>query len=251
MNDPNQNQDPNLLTNAAPASAPQNETQLDQEIARTDALGVAARKYEAVLKSVRPDLPAPPTHAAPAPVPGTADISNADPKTKAVIEILTSLATDPFALIKRAVADAQRAPAEPNAPSAAGTPENPANSDPVMAADLNGTDNLARSFSPNQSKATALESPAPALPPGQPFSDPGPQPLDGVGREFTGAAGQQAQALQAAGERMSAALEQNTQLTVSLFNEMLALMDDQNRKLGEVNQKISELGSQIKSLKNP
>lgn len=59
-----------------------------------------------------------------------------------------------------------------------------------------------------------------------------------------------AQAVQFSGEKMKAALELNTQITVSLFNRMLELVDQQNRKLGEVDRKIAELGGQIKSLKN-
>ena len=43
------------------------------------------------------------------------------------------------------------------------------------------------------------------------------------------------QAIQASGERICAALEQNTQITVSLLNwASLELIDQQNRKLGDV-----------------
>ncbi|HZQ46823.1 MAG TPA: hypothetical protein VFC07_07430 [Verrucomicrobiae bacterium] len=59
-----------------------------------------------------------------------------------------------------------------------------------------------------------------------------------------------AQAIQFSGEKMRSGLEQNNQITISLFNRTLDLIDQQNRKLGEVDRKIAELGGQIKSLKN-
>ena len=58
------------------------------------------------------------------------------------------------------------------------------------------------------------------------------------------------QAIQVSGEKIRAALEQNTQITVSLLNRTLELIDQQNRKLGDVDRKIAELNGQIKSLKN-
>ena len=91
-------------------------------------------------------------------------------------------------------------------------------------------------------------------------SPPAPLPSDGrgwrqaPGQEENDIAGQSAeshsQAIQFSGERIRAALEQNTQITVSLFNRTLELIDQQNRKLGEVDRRIAELGGQIKSLKN-
>jgi hypothetical protein len=59
-----------------------------------------------------------------------------------------------------------------------------------------------------------------------------------------------AQAIQAVGGKMRAAFEQNTQVTVSLFNRTLELIDQQNQKLSEVNRRIAELSGQVKSLKN-
>lgn len=59
------------------------------------------------------------------------------------------------------------------------------------------------------------------------------------------------QALQTANDRLIAALQQNTQLATALFERMVALMQEQNRKLAEMDQKISDLGNQLKSLKNP
>ena len=61
----------------------------------------------------------------------------------------------------------------------------------------------------------------------------------------------QAQAMQAAGDRMRAALERNGQATVSLLNQALEVIEQQNRRLGEVERRISELAGQIKSSRNP
>lgn len=74
----------------------------------------------------------------------------------------------------------------------------------------------------------------------------------GTGQDDSEIAGQagHAQAIQFAGEKMRAALERNTQVTVSLFNRTLELIDQQNQKLGEVDRKIAEVNGQIKSLKN-
>jgi hypothetical protein len=72
-----------------------------------------------------------------------------------------------------------------------------------------------------------------------------------LGGALAGSLAAQGQALQASGERLRAVVEQNTSLTNALFLRTLDLIDGQNRKLGEVDRKISELSNQIKSLKNP
>jgi hypothetical protein len=82
-------------------------------------------------------------------------------------------------------------------------------------------------------------------------------PRDGAipGPEFDMAGGRmaesQAQGIQAAGERMRAALEQNGQMTVAVLNRTLELIEQQNRKLEEVERRVEQLGGRIKSLKNP
>jgi hypothetical protein len=74
------------------------------------------------------------------------------------------------------------------------------------------------------------------------------------GRSFDGGGGQavdtHAQAIQASAEKVRAALEQNGQVTVSLFNRMADLIWQQNRKLGELDRRVSNLGGQIDNLKN-
>src|SRR5882724_4631328 len=50
-----------------------------------------------------------------------------------------------------------------------------------------------------------------------------------------------AQAIQSSGEKVRAALDQNGQVTVSLFNRMVDLIGQQNRKLGELDRRVSNL----------
>jgi hypothetical protein len=59
-----------------------------------------------------------------------------------------------------------------------------------------------------------------------------------------------AQAIQSAAEKVRAALDQNGQTTVSLFNRMAELIGQQNRKLGELDRRVANLGGQIENLKN-
>ncbi len=61
----------------------------------------------------------------------------------------------------------------------------------------------------------------------------------------------QKQAIQSAAEKVRAALDQNGQLTVSLFSRMTELIGQQNQKLGDLDRKVSNLGGQIDNLKNP
>ena len=60
----------------------------------------------------------------------------------------------------------------------------------------------------------------------------------------------QVQAIQSAAEKVRAALDQNGQVTVSLFNRMAELIGQQNRKLGELDRRVSNMGGQIENLKN-
>lgn len=60
----------------------------------------------------------------------------------------------------------------------------------------------------------------------------------------------QAQAIQSSGDAMRAALEQGTRITLEMFNRTLDLVEEQNRWLGDVDRRITELSGQIKSLKN-
>ena|ERR1700722_15793059 len=140
-----------------------------------------------------------------------------------------------------------------------------------IAASAERQDNLSRQDKPQQAaeKTGNIAMPGlnPTIEPLPSFSGgvekpspPAPLPSDGrgwrqaPGQEENDIAGQSAeshsQAIQFSGERIRAALEQNTQITVSLFNRTLELIDQQNRKLGEVDRRIAELGGQIKSLKN-
>ena len=61
----------------------------------------------------------------------------------------------------------------------------------------------------------------------------------------------QAQVIQEAGEKMQAALEQNGQATLSLLNRAFALIEEQTRKLEEVDRQLGQLAGRIKGLKNP
>jgi hypothetical protein len=83
-----------------------------------------------------------------------------------------------------------------------------------------------------------------------------PAPVDAMpGLESETAGGRtvelQAQGIQAAGERMCAALEQNGEMTLALLNRTLELIEQQNRRLEDVGRQLDQLGSQIKGLKNP
>ncbi|HXD00260.1 MAG TPA: hypothetical protein VN048_13040 [Verrucomicrobiae bacterium] len=61
----------------------------------------------------------------------------------------------------------------------------------------------------------------------------------------------QAQAIQEAGEKMRAALEQNGQVTLMLLNGTLALIEEQTRKMEDMDRQLGQLAGRIKGLKNP
>jgi hypothetical protein len=61
----------------------------------------------------------------------------------------------------------------------------------------------------------------------------------------------QAQAIQEAGEKMRAALEQNGQVTLTLLNGTLALIEEQTRKLEDMDRQLGQLAGRVKGLKNP
>jgi hypothetical protein len=61
----------------------------------------------------------------------------------------------------------------------------------------------------------------------------------------------QAQVIQEAGEKMRAALEQNGQVTLTLLSRTLALIEEQTRKLEDMDRQIGQLAGRVKGLKNP
>jgi hypothetical protein len=73
----------------------------------------------------------------------------------------------------------------------------------------------------------------------------------GSGQDFAPAVMAQTQSLQAAGDGLRAALEQNALITNSLFNRTLEMLDLQNRRLGDIDRRMNEIQGQMKSLKNP
>jgi hypothetical protein len=192
-------------------------------------------------------------------------------KMQQVIEILNALARDPFALIERDMQDSKRAaerkspsPANEKLPPHENAPVNPDHSKQNPAGDTNSVvpsvapnPNNASDIQPQQiqSDAQAVVAAAEVAPasvataqPAAPVPDFGLLPFSGAGSDSPLV---NSQAAQASGERLRIALEQNTQITASLFDQMLALVDGQNRKLGEVDRKISDLNGQLNSLKNP
>jgi hypothetical protein len=62
---------------------------------------------------------------------------------------------------------------------------------------------------------------------------------------------EQAQGIAAAGERMRAALEQNGQMTLALLNRTLELIEEQNRRLADLDRELGQLAGRVKGLKNP
>lgn len=226
----------------------------------------AWRECEARLQILRSDIEKLRTNAASGIKPAT--IPN-DTKIQQVLDILTGLSKDPFWLIERDLAHAQKeghANQKPDAlPPASETPSQTNNVPPVPKASRqdpsasNSTDSALFGDNPNiipddpmQQAATDAQSfmqsavapvSSPLIPNASspnfnilPFANPG---SDG------------SQEAQASDDRLRAALEQTTQMTTSLFNEMLSLIDGQNRMLAQVGRKISDLNGQLNSLKNP
>jgi hypothetical protein len=62
---------------------------------------------------------------------------------------------------------------------------------------------------------------------------------------------QQTQGIAAAGERMRAAFEQNGQMTLTLLNRTLELIEEQNRRLEDLDRELGQLAGRVKGLKNP
>jgi hypothetical protein len=61
----------------------------------------------------------------------------------------------------------------------------------------------------------------------------------------------QAQVIQEAGEKMRAALDQNGQVTLTLLNRTLELIEEQTRKLEDMDRQLGQLAGRVKGLKNP
>jgi hypothetical protein len=217
------------------------------------------RECEARLKILRSDIEKLRTNSASS---GKTINPHDDAKMQQVMEILSSLAKDPFALIERGIEDAQRAAnteRKSNPPQPDAAPVHPDNSKPATPDNTNSITvpaapkpNTAADFQTQQIQndaqavMTAAVAPIPVGPAqNAPESDFGFSPFNGA------ATSDSIVSAQASGERLRAALEQNTQVTASLFDGMLALIDGQNRKLGEVDRKISDLSGQLNSLKNP
>lgn len=171
-----------------------------------------------------------------------------------ILTLVHAQAVDPFGIVKRDIENSTNAPpvapgSGTNAPASTNepasnplsldsTPSNPGAID--IASVLSSIDAITSS--------TARQS-------GTPNAGPQPLPQPGIGfapdANFSNAPDFNAQALQAANDRLVTTLQQNTQLTTALFERMTALMQEQNRKLAGMDQKINDLSNQIKSLKNP
>jgi hypothetical protein len=187
-------------------------------------------------------------------------------KMKQVIEILDALAKDPFALINRAVQDANdpnsgnktnSPPAQPPKPAASPTNTDPALQTPAKPTGTNSASAPASMDVASDSDLQDMETAAvdaTSEPDPTPASVQQPAPQSDFNPSFDApepdAFGSAASQAQASGDRMRAALEQNTQLTATMFDQMLALIDGQNQKLGDVDRKISELSGQLDSIKN-
>jgi hypothetical protein len=61
----------------------------------------------------------------------------------------------------------------------------------------------------------------------------------------------QTQGIQEAGEKMRAALAQNGQMTIALLNRTLELIEEQTRKLEDMDRQLGQLAGRIKGLNNP
>ena len=252
MSDTNQSSGLTNRTQAELESAQQAEAQLQQERERLQAIANAYRECEARLQLTREQIEqlisdSIATNAPPA----AASVTNPtnDAAVQNIFDLLNQLATDPFTLVKPA-----------NQDTSASAPQN--NHGPVAAPGPQPSDTPADTFFPPGGTdivpfetGANTDSPALQIPPRTPgqtnFVPQVNPPTSATGQDFSAGADLQAQALQASGERLRSALEQNTQITASLFDQMLTLMGSQNRKLGQVDQKISELSGQLQSLKNP
>jgi hypothetical protein len=62
---------------------------------------------------------------------------------------------------------------------------------------------------------------------------------------------EQSGSIQAAAEKMRGALEQNGQATLALLNRTIDLIEEQNRKLGDMDRQLGQLAGRIKGLGNP
>ncbi len=248
-----------IKTTADLAGAQAAETQLQTDIAQANALGAAYAECEARLKSLRVVMAEHQANTGPdAGQPGAMTsgllgwimmgIEAAERATRTVYPTSPSEKKPASATDKNQGGDANSS----STPGTATDPENPdeANarlfSDPAPAA-------MARSQSGGGLKTPVSRDAESASRVGQEYDLPQTrgerEPESST--EIARATADHAQSLRASAERLSATLEQNTQITISLLNRILGLIDSQNRKLGEVDLKTSELSSQIKSLKNP
>lgn len=249
MSDTNQSSNLASGTQAEVNSEQQAGAQLEQERERLRAIANAYRECEARLQLTREQIEqligsSTPTNTAPA----TTNVTSGagDAAVQNIFELLNQLAVDPFALLKPTDANSPQAetlaPTGPEAQGAAADDLNQALFQPGGAdiAPFATDANADTSTRPSTAPAGAGILVPPAIP-----------PTAVAGQDFSTGVDLQTQALLASGERLRNALEQSMQSTASLFEQMLALIENQNRKLGQVDQKISELSGQLQSLKNP
>jgi len=218
------------------------------------------RECEARLKLLRSDLEKLRTNSAG----GSKPANSADEaKMQQVVDILTSLAKDPFSLIERDFERARKEAQSEHKPASNETPPR-TNSTPAVprtpaskSSQPNATNSNSSASAPNLDQDDGVEqlqdaqNMAQAVLPSVSAST-SQAPSSGIDLSpFTGAVADGAQTTQSAAAGLLAALEQNTQMTASLFSEMLSLIETQDRQLGEVDRKISDLNGQINSLKNP
>ena len=242
------------------AGAQDAETQLQTDITQAKALGAAYTECEARLKSLRTAIAEPPANTGPATgQPG--EINTAGN---------TGLVSGLLGWIMMGIEAAQRAtravyPISPGdkkpAPSADKNQGGDVNSSstPAPATDPANQDGAnARLFSDTASTTAVrpengggLKTPASRVSPANDLPQTMGERDPESSTEIARATADHAQSLQTSEDRMRAALEQNTQITISLLDRILGLIDSQNRKLSELDLKTSELSSQIKSLKNP
>jgi hypothetical protein len=261
MSDTNQDQRLAIRTPAELAGTKAAEAQLEHDIARARALGIPSNEFEIRLRSVRAAIAEhretnAASNAGQPLAPGTNELrlqAHNIPSPNPSVASDTNINAASFSDNSGKAPDQkfETAPATNSVSTSVNPGATQTDSDdssvfePEAANEMNAARDLWLTGLPPTSagpltSTNAFSAPDAEIPA---LSDPGADVMPVIAA--------QNQSVQQSSQRIRAAIEQNSALSDSIFNNLLDALQTQQRRLADQAQKISEISGQIKSLKNP
>jgi hypothetical protein len=261
MSDPNQDQRLAIRTPAELAGAKAAEAQLEHDLAQARALGNPSNEFEMRLRSVRAAIAEhhetnAAANAGQLSVTGTDElrlqahnVPSPNPSVTPASAANINAASFSDNSGNSGVPESETTPATNSTAASAGPKptqtagDDPAIFEPEAADEINAARDLTAQL---PAPAGALNSTNAFIPPVNETAA-----SSDLSADVIPAITAQNQSLQQSGQRIRAAIEQNSAISDSVFNSLFDALQTQNRRLAEQERKISEISGQIKSLKNP